>query len=271
MPGITIKRQGDFQYVEFTSFAATGLVTHCFTTRHGGIGVGPYGSLNMALHVGDEPATVLANRKIACAALGINPAHLVAAVQVHGHRVQVVGEEHKGSGAMDYSTAIPDTDALITSVPGVPLSSYYADCVPILLLDPVKVVVGLAHAGWRGTVQRIAGETVKKMSQVFGSDPGDILAGIGPSIGPCCYEVDLPVQQAVSQAFSRWQELLKPTKPGYWLLDLWAANRRALLDAGIREQHITVARLCTSCRTDLFFSYRTNGQTGRMASLIMIK
>lgn len=272
MQGITLKTRGAFQYLQFDAFTRDDLISHGFTCRRGGNSPAPYDNLNMALHVGDDPEHVRANRAVACRSLGINPAELVAADQIHGHGVQVVTREHRGRGATDYTTAIPGTDALITNEPGVPLSSYYADCVPILLFDPVKVVVGLAHAGWRGTVQRIAGITLEKMSSEFGSHPQDVLAGIGPSIGPCCYQVDLPVQQALERAFPYWRELLKPLGREYWLLDLWETNRRVLMDAGVLPDHITIANMCTACRPELFFSYRADrGKTGRMASLIMIK
>lgn len=272
MDGITINNKGLLKYLEFTALAGDGAITHGFTTRQGGVSLPPYTSLNLALHVGDLPENVLANRAVACQALGIEPAKLVAAVQVHGCRVQVVEEQHCGRGALEYSTAFSDTDALVTNLPGVPLSSYYADCVPILFYDPVTLSVGLAHAGWRGTVQRIAGETVAKMSEAFGCKSGDILAGIGPSIGPCCYQVDLPVQKALAANFTYWTELLEPIGPERWKLNLWKTNRRALIDAGLSPQNITIASLCTACNNDLFFSYRAEqGKTGRMTSFIMIK
>ncbi|GAB6158911.1 peptidoglycan editing factor PgeF [Desulfotomaculum varum] len=272
MPGICIKHKGDLTFVTFESFNRSGRITHGFTTRRGGFSAPPYGSLNMALHVGDRPDLVRANRAAACAAIGINPLHLVAAEQVHGNRVEVVDLKHRGRGALDYATAIPAADALITNIAGLPLASFYADCVPILLYDPVRTCIGLAHAGWRGTVQRIAAATVAKMTAVYGCRPSNMLAAIGPSIGPCCYQVDLPVQQALAKEFSYWPELIKPLGPHHWLLDLWETNRRVLLDAGVPAEHITVAGLCTACRTDWFFSYRKEqGKTGRMASLIMIK
>ncbi|RYD06339.1 hypothetical protein N752_05450 [Desulforamulus aquiferis] len=224
------------------------------------------------MHVGDRSEDVAANRAIACRGLGINWKHLVAGVQVHGCHVQRVEGDDRGRGAQDYSTAFSDTDALITNIPGVPLSSYYADCVPILLYDPVTLSVGLAHAGWRGTVQGIAGLTVGKMVEAYGSNPGDILAGIGPSIGPCCYQVDLPVQRALAEKFSFWADLLEPMVPERWKLNLWETNRRALIEVGLNSNNITTANLCTACNRDLFFSYRAEqGNTGRMASFIMIK
>ncbi|ABO49245.1 protein of unknown function DUF152 [Desulforamulus reducens MI-1] len=272
MPEITVVQKGCCQFIQFNSFAQCHRIIHGFTTRQGGVSKEPFDDLNMALHVEDNPAHVRANRKIACQALGIDSEQLVAAIQVHGKRVEVVGPEHRGRGALQYDTALPDADALITNSPGVPLSSYYADCVPILFYDPVKICVGLTHAGWRGTVQRIAAETVKRMSEVFGSIPGDILVGVGPSIGACCYQVDEPVQQRVASQFKQWQELLKPVGVGHWQLDLWETNRQVLLEVGVKPEHIVVAGLCTACHNDMFFSHRADkGKTGRMASLIMIK
>lgn len=271
MPGTIILRKGSVEILQFEAFNRSGKITHGFTTRRGGASTPPFGELNMALHVGDQVERVQANRVLACATLGINAQDLVAAVQTHGKRVEVIGPEHKGRGALEYSTALPDTDALVTQEPGVPLSSYYADCVPILLYDPVKTCVGLAHAGWRGTVQQIAAATVQKMVEVFGCETENMLAGIGPSIGPCCYQVDEPVRQALEESFPHWRELLKPAEAGRWFLDLWETNHRVLLDAGLRPEHITVAELCTACHSDVFFSYRVEqGKTGRMASLIMI-
>ncbi|GAB6181950.1 peptidoglycan editing factor PgeF [Desulfotomaculum defluvii] len=272
MQGITVDKKDNCQFIRFNAFAKENRIVHGFTTRLGGVSERPYQELNMAFHVGDNPEHVRTNRKIACQALGINHKDLVAAVQVHGKRVKVVGTEHRGLGAIDYETALPDTDALITNVPGVPLSSYYADCVPLLFYDPVKICVGLAHAGWRGTVQRIAAETVRQMMKAFGCSSRDILVGIGPAIGPCCYQVDKPVQQMVASQFKEWPKLLTPVGDNHWQLDLWETNRSALLEAGIEQENITTAGLCTVCHNDMFFSHRAEkGKTGRMASLIMIK
>lgn len=272
MQSANLRSKGDLEYLQFNAFSASGKVTHAFTTRRGGVSSVPYQSLNLALHVGDNPEDVITNRALLCDALDIDAAHLVAAVQVHGCRVEVVESRHRGRGALTYDTAFPDTDALITNIPGVPLSSYYADCVPIMLFDPAQVAVGLAHAGWRGTVQSIAGLTVEGMVKAFGCKPNNILAVIGPSIGPCCYQVDLPVQQTLAEAFPYWQELVKPVTNGYWNLNLWETNRRVLLAAGIRQENITVASLCTNCYSNMFFSYRAEqGTTGRMASVIMIR
>ncbi|OPX87566.1 MAG: Laccase domain protein [Pelotomaculum sp. PtaB.Bin104] len=253
-------------------FEATGLVTHCFTTRGGGGSTGPYASLNTAFHVGDRADCVRENRSLICRALGIEPGKIVAGSQVHGDRVAVVDAGSQGRGALTYEDSLPGVDALVTAVPGLPLASFYADCVPIFLLDPVSRVVALAHAGWKGTVAKIGLKTVQKMTAVFGTNPKDCLAAIGPSIGFCCYEIDQEVFGQVKGSISYWTDLVVPVRPGKWHLDLWQANRRTLADAGLLNSNIDLAGLCTSCRTDLFFSYRAQGGTaGRMASLIMLK
>lgn len=268
----TVTLKGDLKFYVFPHIEATGLVAHGFTTRTGGISTGPYSGLNTAFHVGDPVENVRANRAQVCKALGINPEHLIAGKQVHGDGVEVVEKQDRGRGALSYDESLPDTDALVTGAPRVPLSSYYADCVPIFLLDPVRKVVALAHAGWKGTVLKIGQKTVKKMVGAFGTDPRDCLAGVGPSIGPCCYEVDERVMSPFQESFSDFQELAVATSNGKWRLNLWEANRRTLLDAGLKAENIVTACMCTSCCNDGFFSYRAQGgMAGRMASLIMLK
>lgn len=271
MSGFRLVEQDGVKYLIIDSFAATGLVAHAFTTRCGGVSSGDFASLNMAFHTGDDPANIYENRRRVCGALGFSAADLVAGKQVHGDRVSLVTGEHRGRGAQSPADVLPDTDALITCRRRVPLSSFYADCVPLFLLDPVHRAIGLAHAGWRGTCLRIGEKTVRAMEEAFGTKAADCLAGIGPSIGPCCYEVDEPVLVRLRESFSRWQDLVAPAGPGRWYLNLWEANRRTLLDAGIPDAAVSVAGLCTRCRQDLFFSHRgSGGRTGRMASLLML-
>ena len=264
--------KGSLQFYTFPHFENSGKVIHGFTTRNGGVSGAPYSSLNTAFHVGDDEANVRTNRQLACAALGLNPAHLVAGRQVHGDRIEVVGLEDRGRGAISDKDSLPATDALVTGIAGVPLSSYYADCVPVFLLDPVKGVIAIAHAGWKGTALKIAEKTLKKMRDSFGVDPGDCLAGIGPSVGPCCYEVDESVMGPFQDSFPEIQDLAVPISSGRWRLYLWETNRRTLLDAGLKAENIVSSQICTSCHQQYFFSYRAQrGNTGRMAALIMLK
>jgi YfiH family protein len=257
---------------EMPRFTKTGLVTHGFTTRIGGQGVPPYDTLNLAFHVGDEPQTVIANRQIVCNALDVQMKNIVSAQQVHGVNVRIVLSNDAGRGAFAYNTAIPDTDGLITNLPGLLLSTFYADCVPLFILDPVQKAAATVHAGWKGTVARIGALAVKKMADAFGTDPKDCLVGIGPSIGLCCYEVDEPVIARFRKEFD-WHDLvLENNSNGRARLNLWEANRKIMVEAGIAANNIELASVCTCCNRDTLFSYRgENGTTGRMGAFIMLK
>ena len=267
-----LQEKADMQFYIIPAFTATGLVSHGFTTRHGGVSSSPYDTLNLAFHVGDQQADVVENRKRVAAALDFAPEKLVTAEQVHGDRIMSVTAEHAGRGAADYATAITATDALITNVPGIPLATFYADCVPVMILDPVQRAIGLAHAGWKGTVQKIAQKTVCRMSEIFGTQPADCLVGIAPSIGPCCYEVDERVYGEFSRAFTGGDGFLQPKEMGRWQLDLWAANLDQLLETGVRQENVVISRICTNCNRNQLFSYRgDSGQTGRMGAFMMLK
>lgn len=240
-------------------------VLHAFSDRYGGVSPAPFSSLNVGLHVGDDAAAVRENRRRLCRALGVAPEALVAGEQVHGTRVAVVGAEDRGRGAFELRDAVPGADALVTDTPGVILFALFADCVPVYLYDPKRRAVGLAHAGWKGTAGGIARRTAEKMSEAFGSRPEDLHAAIGPSIGPCCYEVGEEVARALAGAglgivVEDAQRLRA---------DLWAANAAQLAEAGVPRDNIAVAGLCTRCLRDTFFSHRGHGgRTGRMAAAI---
>jgi len=270
--GFELHQCSELAYLSVPSFEATGLVAHAFTTRLGGVSTLPYGTLNLGLHVGDEPSHVITNRQRICAALGADMACLVAGQQVHGDQVVTVTAADAGRGAASLADALPGVDALVTGESAVLLSSYYADCVPLLFLDPVRRVVALAHAGWKGTVQNIGAKTVHHMLEEHSCRVENILAAVGPAIGPCCYEVDILVMQAVERCIPDEPLPARSGGPGHWWLDLPAVNYLQLTRAGVRADHITMANYCTSCRDDLLYSYRKqNGRTGRMASLIMLK
>lgn len=254
-----------------SAFSETGLVKHGFTSRFGGTSQPPYDTLNMGFTVKDAPARVLENRRRVAQALDFPLKDLVALKQVHQDHVAVVAADHKGRGALTYETALEDTDALITAEPGVPISTYHADCVPVFLLDPVTPAVGLAHAGWKGTALKIAAKTVIKMNQCFGTRIEDCLVAIGPSIGPCCYEVDAKVKDVFEREFVNSDVFFRATGNNKWHLDLWAANVHALEKIGVPGKNILVSSMCTGCQNDMFYSHRKeNGVTGRMAALIML-
>ncbi|MCG8403254.1 MAG: peptidoglycan editing factor PgeF [Firmicutes bacterium] len=269
--GFEINRHGELVCLTAPPLAESGAAAHFFTTRHGGVSAAPFDALNLDFKVGDDPGSVAANRKRACALIGAGFDRLVAGNQVHGNRVVTVDDSHAGRGARSETDALPDVDAMVTAVPGLVLSSYYADCVPLFCLDPVRRVAALAHAGWKGSVLRIGERTVRHMADKHGCRPGDVLVAIGPSVGPCCYEVDGPVMSRVEKCLPGVSGLAAYVKPGHWRLDLPGLNRRVLLEAGVREENITMSGYCTACRGDLFFSHRAQkGRTGRMASFIML-
>jgi len=224
----------------------------------------PSENLNTGLHTGDDPINVLENRKLVFGALNLEFDSFTAAQQVHGDNVVRVTENERGRGAHSYDDAIPATDALITDVPGIPIGVFTADCVPIFLFDPVTMAVGAVHAGWRSTAQSIARKTVAKMREEFDSNPADMWAAFGPSIGPCCYEVgrdvyeafsekgtvpDLRPRSAVESGLSPGLKngglspIFRQTKADKWHLDLWLANKLQLEESGLSGEKIIETRI----------------------------
>lgn len=250
----------------------SGMVSHAVSTRQGGASGGPWQSLNLATHVGDDLGDVVENRRRFCLELGIDPDTIVTAKQVHGDQVHLVTREDVGLGAKEYISALEDTDALITNVPGIGIITFYADCVPLMIVDPRHQAIGMAHAGWKGTVAHIGTKTIQAMNQAFGTEAKDCLVAIGPSIGPCCYEVDLPLVEILKSQVSFADQVLQSNQQGKWQLDLWEMNRRLLVEAGVPADQVEVAQVCTSCHADRLFSYRASGgKTGRIGAIMMLK
>lgn len=261
----------NIKYYIIEEFADTGLVTHAFCTKLGGVSKGDFAELNLGFHTGDKKENIIKNRQRICNELGVDYHKVVAGEQIHSDNIEIVTKADQGRGAVGYQDSISETDALVTNQAGVTLTSYYADCVPIIILDPVKEVVALAHGGWKGTVKKIGHKTILNLEQEFGSNPEDILVGIGPSIGPCCYEVDDYVINLLKQSFDYWNQLVTKTGDNSWRFDLWQANSRQVQDIGVLKENIIISELCTACNTDQFYSYRAeSGTTGRMASLIKL-
>jgi len=257
--GLRFEHVGELPVYRFEPWDDASLV-HAILTRLGGVSLPPFASLNLSQVVGDDPAAVAANYERVCGALGIRRSQMATCYQMHSADVLVVA-------AADGGRLVGQGDAMITDQPGVYLSMRFADCTPLLLHDPVRRAVGIAHAGWRGTLKNVAGAVVRAMVERLGCLPGDITAVVGPAIGPCCYQVGSEVIQAAEAAFADVAELLQPHAGGRYHFDLWEANRRQLVEAGV--SHVAVAGLCTACRTDHFFSHRAEqGQTGRFAALI---
>jgi len=269
--GFKINKKGEIIYFTVQGFDEHGGVVHGFSTRHGGVSSSPFASLNLGFHTGDDPEAVKKNRLRFCSALGIEAREMVTAEQVHGDHVQVVRVDDSGAGALTPKGSLSATDAMITQ-DKAPLMAFFADCVTILIYDPVAKAAGIAHSGWNGTVLQVGAKTIKAMVKEFGTRAADCLIGIGPSIGPCCYEVDERVIEKVKQVFPYWQDLVEEKRPGHWNLDLWAANRQSLIEAGVSAENISVSDMCTKCNQDLLFSYRgESGTTGRLAAVIRLE
>jgi len=262
--------RGGLVYYAAENFESTGLVRHGYSTRLGGVSGSPYESLNMGLLVGDDHASVLSNRRLFGTALGISPERIIVPHQVHSDSVRVVDESHAGSGAMEQSTTIPDTDALISDIANLPLALHFADCVSIFLLDPRHHAIGLVHAGWKGTALGVLARAVQQMALSFQSDPQSMLAAIGPSIGPCCYEVRRDVRDKLLETFSADDRILTGGVGDRWHADLKLANLILLKRAGLQEPNIAVSTQCTSCHDLEFFSYRRDGNTGRMSAWLSL-
>lgn len=246
---------------------------HFVSGRSGGYSKGPFSSLNTGFHVGDNDWHVLQNRKKMALALNLDLLQLTYANQTHSSNIAIMGVEEKGLGSTRMEDAIANSDALITAVEGICLCIQTADCVPLLLYDPVKHVAAAIHAGWRGTLRQITSHTITTLVQAFGCNPTDLLAFMGPSNGPCCYEVGGEVKKEAAEALGCVREIILPgKKPEKYIFDQWQANKLQLLASGLPEANIEIPRYCSQCQHELFFSSRVGGgTTGRTTSGIMLK
>ena len=235
-------------------------LAHAIFTRLGGVSREPFATLNVSRSVGDDETAVAQNLARIYASLSLIPEQVATAHQVHSNRVAVIA-------AQDGGKLVPATDALVTDTPDLALLLRSADCQPIILYDPDHIALGLVHAGWRGLAQGIALRAVETMHEAFNTEPSDLLAGLGPAIGRCCYTVGDDVASALGYALPDWRKVmtLDPSGTG-WRLDLPAANAQQLAAAGVPARNMEQAGLCTGCHNDEFFSHRADGgHTGRFA------
>ena len=290
-------RESPMPYLSFPLLEETGLVRHAFTTRAGGVSEGVCATLNLSFSRGDREEAVRENFRRVAAVLGAAPEQFVFTDQTHTTNIRIVTEEDAGKGLTrpkDYS----DIDGLVTNVPGIVLSVFTADCVPVFLADPVHRAIGLVHSGWRGTAGRIADKALHIMSEQFGTVPADVICAVAPSICQDCYEISRDVAEVFGEAFAgRETEILTTplqtdlkTDPvtkylasgrtdglpagqpeDKFHLDLWQANRIVLEEAGVLPSHISVTDICTCCNPDLLFSHRaSHGKRGNLGAFLMI-
>ncbi|MBQ8683053.1 MAG: peptidoglycan editing factor PgeF [Clostridia bacterium] len=265
---LTPHRQGELLYYTFPAFDRLAGIRHGFSTRLGGVSEGIFQSMNLSFTRGDDPAAVTENFRRFCAAIGVEAEQVVVSAQTHTVNVVNVTAADCGRG-VTRERGYTDVDGLITDQPGVVLCTQYADCVPLFFADPVRRVVATSHAGWRGTVAGMAAVTVERMVADYGCHREDILAAIGPSIGRCCFEVDTPVYTEFAKLPFFDEQYYTPKGGDKVHIDLWAVNRRFMLESGVKAENITVTDLCTRCHPDVFWSHRaTGGQRGSLAAFI---
>jgi YfiH family protein len=245
-----------------------GRVKHAFCTRLGGISQGPFRSLNFDPQGGDSRENVLQNKMILAEALELDPERIFLANQVHGDQVLILDED-PGDGPSKYHHL--DYDAIVTQRTGIAIGVLTADCLPIMVYDPVQSVVGIIHSGWRGTCLNIVGNVISKLQRIFQVEPENLLVGLGPCIGDCCYEVDIKVVRSIKNSTNRWKEFIKPLKANRYSLDLVGLNVHQLLQAGVPQGNVVRVNACTACNSKIFFSHRANrGRTGRQINLIQL-
>ncbi len=256
-------KNGDLCYYKIDSFEKSGIVRAAFTTKHGGVSDGVYESMNLRVNSSDRAENVLKNYEIIANELGMDVKRLVLSKQVHKTDIIDVTKEHMGNGLWR-ENAFSSADALVTREKNIPLVTFFADCVPVFLLDAEKEVLALAHSGWRGTVEGISRLTVEHMCKNYGSNPKDIIAAIGPSVRKCCFEVGEEVAEHFDEQFVDRSR----SKPH---VDLQGRIIKQLTDTGIKKENITDSGLCTVCKSDIFYSHRVMGnERGTMAAMAML-
>lgn len=259
-------------YITFSKIAETGMVNHIFSTRLGGVSEGIFSEMNLSFTRGDNKDHVFENFRRIAEIMGCEPSDIVCSDQTHTTNIRVVTKLDKGKGVTterDYT----DIDGLITNEPGICLATFYADCVPLYLVDPVHHAIGLSHSGWRGTVHRMGKATLDAMQKEYQTNPKDVIAAIGPSICQSCYEVSGDVAQEFINEFGELgKELLYPTVPNKYQLNLHYANKQVLLQAGVLEENIQITDLCTCCNGNFLFSHRkSEGKRGNLGAFMMLK
>jgi YfiH family protein len=265
MPALEWKKQRGLGVLTDEALRLESSILVAFTSRAGGVSAAPYESLNLAYHVGDDPANVAANRRRLCDALGLRLEKLTCAQQVHGVDVAVVADEEIGRGSGSYDASIPATDAMTSASTGVALAMFFADCVPVVVVDPIRRAIGVAHAGWKGVLGGIPAALVARMADAFGSVPRDLLAYVGPAIGRCHYRVD---STRIALFAREFPDFVRPTDTH---LDLPDLVEKSLDATGVPRQNVAAADTCTAENTDVFYSYRSEGgETGRHAAIVSI-
>ena len=267
---MTLNENAGVHYLTYNKLSDIDFINHAFSTRLGGVSEGIFESMNLSFEH-DDFDKVTENYKRMCRACGFDFETLVASSQDHHTFVRVCTKDNCGVGIYKKKD-IQSVDALVTNEKGVTLVTYYADCTPLFFVDTKKKAIGLAHAGWRGTVGKIGAKVVDTMVKNYGTDPADLVCAIGPAISKCCYEVD----KACADNFYALQlddsKFVLKKEDGKFMIDLLECNKQILMSAGVKEENITISDLCTKCNSDLLWSHRaTGGKRGTMSAFMTLK
>lgn len=267
---MTLRENAGVHFLTYNKLSEIDFINHAFSTRLGGVSKGIFDSMNLSFEH-DDFDTVTENYKRFCKGADFNFDTLVASSQDHHSFVRVCTKNECGIG-ITRPKDIKSVDALVTNEKGVTLVTYYADCTPLFFVDTKKKAIGLAHAGWRGTVQKIGAEVIKTMTENYETDPADLVCAIGPAISVCCYEVDKSCADNFYALKLDDSKFVFPKSGGKFMVDLLEANRQILLSCGVKEENITVSDLCTRCNSDLLWSHRaTAGKRGTMSAFMALK
>ena len=267
------REEAGVTYLYFPALDELGMVRHAFSTRLGGVGKGCFSTMNFSFSRGDDPEAVHENYRRMARAIGVSEDSFVVSEQEHTTNLLAVTEKDRGSGVL-FPRPYRAIDGLLTDRPGVTLVTFYADCIPLYFVDPVKRAIALSHSGWKGTLAEMGRVTVERMKSEYGSEPENIVACIGPGICRDCYEIGTEVAEKFRTGFraGKPEQILSGFHDGHAQLDLWEANRLILLSAGIRPDHIRVAGICTHCNSKLLFSHRASGESrGNLAAFLALK
>ena len=271
-PAMNIKENKGVTYLTYPALEELSGFVHAFSTRLGGVSEGIYSSMNLSFTRGDDENSVMENYRRLAEAVGFSVENIVTSDQTHTANVRVITEADRGNG-ITKPRPYTDVDGMITNVPGLVLATFYADCVPLYFIDPVRKAIGLSHSGWRGTAAHIGAVTVRRMQEEYGSLPEDIYGAIGPSICQECYEVSEDVILEFQKTFPEqsWRDLFYRKENGKYQLNLWKANRQIMLEAGLIEEHISLPGLCTCCNPEFLFSHRASrGKRGNLGAFLGI-
>ncbi len=271
-PRMHVHRSEDVVYLTWPRLEELPFIRHAFSTRLGGVSKDYLASMNLSFTRGDAHDNVIENYRRFSNAVGFETWQIVCSDQTHTTNIRIVDEKDMGKGIVK-SRDYQDVDGFMTNVPGPVLTTFFADCVPIYLIDPEHQAIALVHSGWRGTVGNIGGKAVKMMGEVYGTKPEEVLAAIGPSICGACYEISKDVADQFQEAYAAedYHTMMRDDKNGKYHLDLWAACRCNLENSRVRPDHILNPNLCTCCNPDLLFSHRASkGRRGNLAAFLQI-